>query len=836
MLDKVATPNLMAGAPNPFSGWHEGIDGDYQTMFIELWAYLADILTIYQERIANEAFITTATQLDSIVRLVSLINYRPRPGSGASGLVAFTVAKDTSLSIPARFRVGSRAQPSKPSAVFETSSSIAASDDSNAIPLSLVSPTVDFPKNTIVLQGVSNRVAVGDYLLAVENEETANEVANLRQVTAVIPDKTSGTTTVSWQDLTGVDSFASKTVSVYAFRVSAGPFGNNAPPWNSLSPTLTTGETFSPPVTINVGGKPFQPPYPINWDDPGTSDSPNLLYYIPFPSDPPNFIFLDGLYPAVKQSPQNPYWAVLIADGDIHPQILHVTDGGQTSKVAYAISAKVTRLTFAEPVNLTSFPLRKTLILTASERLTLHDALALAPTVSGNTLILTGIHPKLKDGQTVVLQGNQVNASGNPPTAALVAESGFLSGAPVIDLAHKLTTVSLRDPLARVYLRAGCSLLGNIAEVTQGETVKDEVLGSSDGTAFQSYPLKKSPLTYQPSTDPESVAAVESTLSVTVNGVRWTEQSTLVKSLPHDQVFITTVDEAAQTTVIFGDGFNGARPPSGINNVRARYRKGLGSSGNLQPAAIQQLLDSAPGLQKVTNPIPSSGGGDADNIVQIRRNAPASVRTFGRAVSVPDYAALALSYPGIAKAGAAWVVRNPLTMQPVPHPYVQLTLATVDSAPIQGTVFAAKLRRFLNDHRDPNVPLRIQDYSPVYVNIAVTVDIDSRSAHQATLDRAQAALNPGPNPDGSLGYFAFDRLDFGQSIYLSAIYSVVQAVPGVTDVAVTTLRRAGPPPADPVSTSPHDIIVGPTEIAIIDPSDPTKGSLSVSGKGGFSDT
>ncbi len=65
MLDAVAlvklpkdtrvTPPLQR--PNPFERWHEGMDGDYHTMLIELWAYLADILTFYQERIANEAFL-----------------------------------------------------------------------------------------------------------------------------------------------------------------------------------------------------------------------------------------------------------------------------------------------------------------------------------------------------------------------------------------------------------------------------------------------------------------------------------------------------------------------------------------------------------------------------------------------------------------------------------------------------------------------------------------------------------------------------------------------------------------------------------------------------------
>ncbi len=143
-------------------------------MFIELWAYLADILTFYQERIVNEAFITTATQLDSLLRLVTLINYRPRPGSGASGLVAFTVAKGNSVTVPAGSRVGSRAQSGRPATVFETSLAIAASADNSAIPLSMVSPTVDFQKNTVVLQGLNNRVAPGDFLLAVENEGSAD--------------------------------------------------------------------------------------------------------------------------------------------------------------------------------------------------------------------------------------------------------------------------------------------------------------------------------------------------------------------------------------------------------------------------------------------------------------------------------------------------------------------------------------------------------------------------------------------------------------------------------------------------------------------------------------
>src|SRR5262249_25865834 len=128
----------------PFASWHEGADGDYQTIFIELWAYLADILTFYQERIANEAYIGTATQRGSLRLLAQLVDYRPAPGAGATGLVAFTVARGRAVAVPQGFRVASRAQPGQAAAVFETSSPLNARAEHNAIPLSAVAPTNQF--------------------------------------------------------------------------------------------------------------------------------------------------------------------------------------------------------------------------------------------------------------------------------------------------------------------------------------------------------------------------------------------------------------------------------------------------------------------------------------------------------------------------------------------------------------------------------------------------------------------------------------------------------------------------------------------------------------------
>lgn len=856
---------VMLVPPNPFASWHEGIDADYQTMFVELWAYLADILTFYQERIANEAFLGTAALRDSLLRLAGLIDYRPSPGAAAGGWVGFTAAANQSLTIPAGFRVGSRPRSGQQSVVFETAAPIFAAGDNNSLSLSLSSPQVPFAPGAVVLQGVNLGVAVGDNLVIVDQAGKGLETANLVQVTGVSPDAASGVTTVSWQDPLNVYSQATKGAAVYAFRVKAAPFGYNAPLWDVLSPTLTNSNqpttsavspasAIGPASTVTASSpQPAAVPvlYPISWEHrtlPPPPSQPagtvqlqfNDWFFIPVPLtpgpgwEPTNQLFLDRTYSQLNYSNSNQGLAVLLTDDNVF-QVLTVIDSRDTAKTAYSLASQSTRLTFYQQISTRTFPLRNTVVLTGSELLPLQVDLPIPDPLTGASLALAGIHTLLQDGQTVVLQGNLFDPASNSASPTVAAEAAILDGAPQPDQVKGVTIVNLKQGLTNQYSIASCVLLANVAGINQGQTVNDEILGSGDSTAFQSYPLKKTPLTYLPSTDPEGLSAVDSTLTVSVNGVAWSEQPNLATSAPGDSVFVTTLDDSGQTTVVFGDGFNGARPPTGVDNVHAHYRNGLGAAGNLPSGAVQQLVDSLTNLQKVANPIPTSGGADQESPGSIRKNAPGSLQTFGRAVSVADYAALASSYPGIAKASAAWIVQDPSTHLAVAHPYVQLTAATTNMEPLQGTSLATNLRRFLDGRRDPNVLLRIQDFTPVYIAVTVEIAINSQFPHQATLNSVNAALNPGVNPDGSLGFFAFDRMQFGGTVYLSSLYAAVQAVAGVDNVVVTTLARVAPPPADAASTAPHDIVIGPTQVAVVDSNASPASILTVIGKGGFSD-
>lgn len=899
---------------NPFAKWREGMQGDYHTMLIELWAYLADILTFYQERIANEAFLSTATQRDSLHRLAELIGYRPQPGSAATALLAFTIQKEQQVIIPSGFRAGSKAKSGKQPAVFETETGITARGEHSAIPLSMVAPTNQFAplsdyglllgvgsfamtaaaaasvygsagatyletlspalhlsvrstasaetvdeassfasrraamtgpllgasefrvtetvpirsstfgglylsrtKRQIVLQGTSSRLAVGDYVLVVEHEgKGAQEKATMRQVSNVSTDKTSATTTITWQEPSGVSYDRDSTL--YALRVTAAPFGSNASRWDSLPVTLT-----------NSDGNHSSAPYKDqNWDDPN-----NAKAYVPAGSS----IFLDSTYDNAKGTKENPGWVVLLSDSA--SGVFHVTDARSVSNADYAMTAKVTRLTFksSEAITVKAFPLRTTMILAGNELLVLQNNLPLPEPLSGTKLILAGQYAGLTAGQTVILEGKLYDSKKDEATEIVNAEAGILAGPPIVDTTNNITTVTLKKALENSYGRAGTVLFANIIEATQGETVRDEILGSGNGVAFQSFKLKKSPLTYLPADDAEGLTAVESTLLVTINGVRWEEKRTLLDSAPNGQDFTATQDDDEKTVVTFGDGIFGARPPTGRDNIHARYRKGLGTSGNVEPGGIQQLISSLPGVQKVKNPQSAFGGADREDAEQVRTNASASLRTFGRAVSAADYAALALSYPGVAKASAAWVTRDATTLKALAHPYIQLVIATADQKPlaVQPT-FALKLRSFLDQRRDPNVPLRITDFVPVYIDASATVEIDERFPQQATIAAVQAALNPVVQPDGTTGFFASERLGFGESVHLSALYAELQSVAGVRDAHVTKLSRLD---TDSGTNIVRDsIFIRPVELAVINniPDKPEEGTLSITGTGGFIDT
>src|SRR5262249_17516164 len=94
MLQSLPLPSSDANdekAPRPLTRLLTRASDDPTVAFLDAAACVADVLTFYQERIANEGFLRTATERRSVLELARAIGYELKPGVAASTYLAFTV-------------------------------------------------------------------------------------------------------------------------------------------------------------------------------------------------------------------------------------------------------------------------------------------------------------------------------------------------------------------------------------------------------------------------------------------------------------------------------------------------------------------------------------------------------------------------------------------------------------------------------------------------------------------------------------------------------------------------------------------------------------------------
>jgi hypothetical protein len=92
-----------------YPAWQERSEADFGVMFMEALASLADDLSYQQDRIAAEAWIETATQRRSLVRLARLVDYDPLPATAARTWLRFELAGPWIGTIPTGLAVSALA-------------------------------------------------------------------------------------------------------------------------------------------------------------------------------------------------------------------------------------------------------------------------------------------------------------------------------------------------------------------------------------------------------------------------------------------------------------------------------------------------------------------------------------------------------------------------------------------------------------------------------------------------------------------------------------------------------------------------------------------------------
>ena len=536
---------------------------------------------------------------------------------------------------------------------------------------------------------------------------------------------------------------------------------------------------------------------------------------------------LDMVYPRIVRSG----WVLL--SSPFRDELYRVREVEQTSRTDFSLTGAVTRLrlegnglvdfAFDNP----HFHVRETAVFGQSEALTLALDTISAP-FSGTTIDVTGVPAKVATGRTLLIAGSDA-ATGQPAShlVTLVSQSAAPADGTGID--HTILTV--KPEVTAPYALDGLTIYGNVTYATNGETVRDEIVGDGDASqGFQKFALKKKPVSYAPD---RSTGTVNSSLTVLVNRVKWDEVPTLYGTAPTDPVFTSRIADDTTLTVTFGDGVTGSRLPTGRQNVVAQYRQGIGAGGNVGAERLTTLVDRPKALRAATNPAPAGGGVDPESLAGARVAAPGSVRTFGRAVSLRDFEDSTLFNGVVAKASATWVWTGERRA-------IHLTVAA-DKGKILPSDAIDRLRIKLDEQRDPNQRLLIDNFVRVPIVIDAALLVDERHVAADVLAAARAAL---------VETFAFEARGFGQPVFLSDTFTLLQQVPGVVSVDVNRLdlkssddgfRKAhgvndalGQPqprllmlPARPEGNTGN---VRPAELAVIE----VDGDLTLSATGGVS--
>jgi hypothetical protein len=219
--------------------------------------------------------------------------------------------------------------------------------------------------------------------------------------------------------------------------------------------------------------------------------------------------------------------------------------------------------------------------------------------------------------------------------------------------------------------------------------------------------------------------------------------------------------------------------------------------GRVRDATLTSALDRPPGLRSVTNPLPAHGGADPEPIADARTNAPTTVRTFGRAVSLEDFANLVRDSGQVAKAEAIWVWDG---FDRVVH----LTVAGQDA----GTFTDDDLRTLgasLAQASQPGYRLRLANYVPLPIVLSGKLSVDRRHVRAEVLAAVRSAL---------LDALGFDALALGEAVHLSDAYRVIQSVAGVSSADLTEFQPKRPgdrdrpnvdrlPDGTPAPVQPH---------------------------------
>jgi hypothetical protein len=753
---------------------------DMARTFMELSALVAHVLAVYQRYYAGEAYLSTARSPSSLVRHAHRLAYEPDPGVAASGNVVLFAKDGVDGTVAARLPLASVPLGELKAQDYETRDDVrvdAALNELVPVEARRAVTVLDGEATELRLQGVGHGLETGDVVALIGSRWVGLVVADITE------DRRAGITKITLDRMLAVgqpvDPLDPPTLLAHP-DLTLQPFGVDADP--SLFPPsqLKSATNTDPGSTVTDAYW-----YSVQRADEGDYDARDI--YLSRQID-------DRLSGSHVMRVSGEDLTVLTVTAQIEAAVtfnhrvktsftakrVHITQ-----KTSGEFQSELQDTDVTQNLSSTSHVAGSVTAIQAEDR----DGTAAARTeqpLPARWLAKWSLEiPVATDEPNHVAVSSPLVLPGVlhqlTPARPLVFSDLAGTQAQVVSVNHAEfdedagTTSVFFDPVTPAppdgWFLDDLKVYGNVARASHGRTVQ-ETLGGSDGVSpFQRFVLKQSPVTVL-----QGAAGGEPQLEVRVDDILWRRVGDFALSGPDDRHYRISTDEEGVTTVIFGDGRNGAVPPSGSKNVAASYRVGLGRAGDVEPPRLSRLKRANPLLDHAVNITPVNGGAERAGAEAIRAQATRWIRTFDRAVSTSDLADLALTMPGIARTASRWDQSTGAILV--------VATAEGDQPPALDAV-----RAFLDARRDVTVPLELRGPSARSVRLTVDLEPDPSYLVEIVKDGIRNALFG--DDQAAPGMFTFTARGLGQPAFLSEVYERLEAVPGVIGVRITHFEGGG---------------------------------------------
>jgi len=352
---------------------------------------------------------------------------------------------------------------------------------------------------------------------------------------------------------------------------------------------------------------------------------------------------------------------------------------------------------------------------------------------------------------------------------------------------------SIKQPVTKIswsrndYLRnnydVNSTIYANILKITQGQTnEKSEILKSGSNPSQKHYKLKQNSIAFV--SDSLTPYLAKSTVQVWVDGKPWKEVYRLREMNSFDECYRISIDDEDSCLITFGDG----KQPFPWSTITARYKIGMGRKGNVGSKILTEFDSKKfPFIKNVTNLLPAKGGVDKQSLEDAKIRGPKTLKIQERAVTPEDYSKLIKKqFPIISQIQTRFSHNGGWNT-------LEILLDMKNNIEPDKRILK-ELKIFIDKIRMIGYDAKISLTEYISPEIEISIFLEKNFIKTEVESKLNFLLGDKEDETGNRGFFHPENFSFGDSIYISKLYDVIENIHGVDYAIINKFK---------ISTSPY---------------------------------